>query len=173
MFRLKGENMYRRFNCCIFNHPCPIFCPINLACRGGNEIVNPIITSDFGFFNNLSVGEIASQGIIPVGFVQGSGAGILPSTITSGAVTLSAGTYEISYSVSGTVPASGTISAKLQVNGVDVSGSTISTTQTAGNAVNLSRTIVITVPQTSTLQIVNNSSDATTYTNASLLIKNI
>lgn len=165
--------MYRRFNCCIFNHPCPIFCPINLACKGGNDIINPIITTDYGFFNNLSVGAVATQTIIPVGFVQGSGSGILPSTTTSGAVTLSAGTYEISYSVSGTVPASGTISAKLQINGVDVSGSTISATQTAGNAVNLSRTIVITIPQTSTLQIVNNSSDSTTYTNASLFIRSI
>lgn len=166
--------MCRRFNCCVFNHPCPIFCPfVNLACNGGNDIINPIITSDFGFFNNTVGGAIASQAIIPVGFVQGSGTGVLPSTTTAGAVTLSAGTYEISYSAAGTVPASGTISIKLQINGVDVAGSIISGTQTVGNAVNLARMIVITVPQTSTLQLVNNSSGTTTYTNASMFVRSI
>ena len=64
-------------------------------------------------------------------------------------------------------------SRELQINGVDVAGSVISGTQTVGNAVNLARTIVITVPQTSTLQLVNNSSDTTTYTNASMFVRSI
>ena len=170
----RGENMCRRFNCCIFNHPIPIFCPqINLACQDGNQIINPILNDDFGFFNNLLGGVVTPQAIIPVGFVQGRGTGILPSTTTAGAVTLQSGTYQITYSAGATVPASGSVSIKLTLNGVDVSGSVVSGTQTAGNVITLGRTITLTVPQTSTLALVNNSAENVTFADASLFIRQI
>lgn len=166
--------MFRRFNCCIFNHPIPIFCPwINLSCQDGNQIINPIITNSYGYFTNTAGGEIASQGIIPVGFVQGRGSMILPSITTSGAITLSAGTYAITYSANGTIPASGTVSLELELNGVAVSDSIVSATQTASNVASLSKTVVITVPQTSTLELVNASSDAATFSNVSVFVRQI
>lgn len=170
---LKGENM-PRMNCCIFNHPCPILCPSNLACIGGNNIINPILpTNQYGFFNNTAPGGIATNAIIPVTLSVGIGTAITASTTTSGAVTLLAGTYEISYFVEGTIPSGGTISAKLSLNGTDVPGSTLTNTATAGNVVNLGKTIIITVNQTSTLQLVNTTSETTTYSNASMSIKRL
>lgn len=169
---LKGANM-PRMNCCISNHPCPILCPTNLACRGGNNIINPILpTNQYGFFNNTSPGSIATNAIIPLTLNVGSGTAITAST-TTGAVTLLAGTYEVSYFAEGTIPSDGTILTKLTLNGTDVAGSTLTDTATAGNVVNLAQTMIITVPQTSTLQLVNATSETTTYSNASMSIKRL
>ena len=159
----------RRFNCCIFNHPCPIFCPF-LSCVCENEIVNPIIGSTFGYFSNTALGAIVSNAIIPLNFVQGDGDNITASTTLPGAINLLAGTYQITYLASGTVPASGTMSIKLRLNGVDVAGSVLTATQPAGQVTNLTQTIVLTVPQTSTLELVSNSSDATTYSYANMFV---
>ncbi len=162
--------MPRRFNCCQFNHPCPIFCPsINLTCT--NEVVNPDFDNDFGFFNNLAVGTIASQAIIPVSLVTSEGTSI--SSNGAGGVTLVPGSYEVSYLANGTVPASGTLSIKLQLNGVDLSGSVLNATQTAGDVVSLTQTMIISTTNTNTLNLVNNSSDDTTFTYASLSIRRI
>ena len=90
-----------RFNCCIFNHPCPIRCPL-LSCGCRNEIVNPEFGNDFGFFNNTAVGEIASQTTIPVSLVTSEGTSIVSNG--AGGVTLAAGAYEVSYLANGTVP---------------------------------------------------------------------
>ncbi len=169
---LKGVNM-PRMNCCIFNHPCPILCPSNLGCIGGNNIINPILpTNQYGFFNNTAPGSIATNAIIPVTLSVGAGSDITTSP-TTGAVRLLAGTYEISYFAEGTIPSGGTISAKLSLNGTDVPGSTLTNTATAGNVVNLGKTIIITVNQTSTLQLVNATSETTTYSNASMSIKRL
>lgn len=164
--------MFRRFNCCVFNHPCPIWCPfVNLSCT--NDVINPILQNDFGFFNNLAVGAISTQSIIPVGLVVNRGPSITQSNTTAGAVNLLAGTYEISYLANGTVPAGGSMSIKLRLNGFDVSGSTLTTTQTAGNVASLTQTMILTVPQTSTLALVNNSANTTTYSYASMSIKRL
>lgn len=163
--------MCRRFNCCIFNHPCPIFCPCSLACTG-NEVVNPIIPSDYAFFNSVG-GDIASQAIIPVSLVQGNSQAITPSTQISGAVVLSAGTYEISYLAGGIVPSNGTMSIKLRLNGTDVAGSVLTGSQAAGNVINLTQNMVLTVPQGSTLELVNNSAETTTFYYSSMFIRRI
>lgn len=161
----------RRFNCCVFNHPCPIFCPFLGRCD--MEVINPIPTADFGFFVNTATSTVLTQGIIPVNFVQGEGLAITPSSTTAGAVNLAAGTYEVTYLAEGTVPASGTMSIKLELNGLDVFGSVLTGTQTVGNVINLSQTMVITVAQNSTLELVNNSADTTTYSHASMFIRRI
>jgi len=158
----------RRFNCCIFNHPCPICCPINLACT--NQVVNPIVGTAFGFFNNPFGGTIASQDVIPVGLVTYGGEGIASS---GNGVFLTAGSYEVNYFAGGTVPASGTLSIKLRINGVDVSGSIISSLQAVGTSVNLTRTIVITVPTNSELQLINNSSDTAVFSFASVFVRRL
>lgn len=163
----------KRFNCCIFNHPCPIYCPfLNLSCRGGNRIVNPVLTNQFAFFNNLSVGAINSSTIIPLSFVQGEGNNISPSS-TTGAVNLLAGIYEVTYFAQGNVPESGNLSIKLRLNGLDVDGSGISNVTTSNNVSTLTQTILISVKQTSILELVNNSSDTTTYTQASMFLRRI
>ena len=163
--------MARPFNCCVFNHPCPIFCPLLTRCNG-NTIVNPTITEAFGFFNNTDVGTIGSQFRIPLNLVQGNSDRITAST-TNGAVQLTPGTYEVTYLAGGSVPANGTLSIKLRLNGFDVTGSTLNGTQTAGNVVNLTQSIVLTVTQTSVLELVNNSAQTANFAYASMVVKSL
>ena len=162
--------MPRRFNCCVFNHPCPIWCPqVNLECR--NDVVNPQFGNDFGFFNNLAVGEIAAQGIIPVSLVTSEGISILSNG--AGGVNLLAGAYEISYFASATVPAGGSVEIKLQLNGADVSGSAIATTASVGTNVNLTQTIIVSLLEGGTLNLVNNTGEAVNFSTASIAVRRI
>lgn len=158
--------MPRRFNCCVFNHPCPIFCPINLQCS--NEVVNPIISGPFAFISNNAVGEIASQGIIPLPITN-----YLALMPANGGVVLPAGTFEVSYFAGATVPASGQISVSLTLDGLTLSGSTISATSTAGNNVNSNRTIVISAPAGGVLQLINSGESAVTFSFASMFVKQL
>lgn len=162
--------MPRRFNCCVFNHPCPIFCPfVNLECR--NDVVNPQFGNDFGFFNNLTVGAIATQATLPVSLVTSEGISILSNG--AGSISLVAGNYEVSYLANGTIPASGTMSVKLQRNGVDVFGSAISITQTVGDVVNLTQNMIVSFLEPSTLTLVNNSADTVDFNYASISVRRI
>jgi hypothetical protein len=165
----KEKNM-PRFNRCIFNHPCPIFCPLLSGCSE-NTVVNPTIADAFGFFSNTVGGEVGSQSIIPLTFVQGNGAVVQSST--TGAVEISAGTYQVTYLAGGTVPASGTLSIKLRLDGFDVTSSTLNGTQTSTNFVNLTQSIVISVSQTSVLELVNNSSTSAKFSYASMVIRSV
>lgn len=163
--------MPRYFNHCVYNHPCPIYCSSNLACQGGNNIVNPIVPNhQYGYFNNLNVGQISADAIIPVTLDLGLGTAITESTTTTGAITLLAGEYEVSYFAEGTIPAGGTMAIKLQLNNTDIPNTTLTSTQTVGNVVNLFQTIFITVPQTSTLKLVNAGTEETTFAGASVAI---
>lgn len=154
---------------CFFNHPTRIVCPtIITECR--NEVINPVITNDFGYFYNTAVGEIDSGEIIPVMMVLGRGPNITPSITTTGAVTLQPGTYQISYSAEGTVPASGSISVGLRINGVGQPGTAITETTTAGDVVSMSRTIMINIGTISTLELINTGVETTTYTFGNLAI---
>ena len=156
---------------CLFNHPCPIFCPINLSCQG-NEVINPVLTQSFGFFSNNDVGTIAANAIIPISLQEVSGDGISANTTTAGAINLLGGTYEISYFVQGIVPAGGTISTALRLNGDVISGSEIEQTQTPGDVVNMSKTIVFTTLLSGTLELFN-SSEATTFDSASVFVRRL
>ena len=160
----------RSRNCCRFNHPCPIWCPCaRRVCT--NEVVNPIISESFGFFNNTSIGTVAPDATLPLSLITLSGSGIAPNS--SGGILLSSGTYQISYFANGTIPASGVVGVKLQLNGVDVSGSDIFENGTISNLVTMSQTILLSVNQTATLELVNASNDAAAYSLGSILIRRI
>lgn len=154
---------------CFFNHPRPIFCPrLNVQCE--NQIVNPVILSDFGYFYNTAPGEIATEAIIPLTLVLSRGTSITASTTTPGAITLLPGTYEITYTVAGEITEGGTLSVELELNGVDVVGSVLTETGTAGNEVNLSNTLLLNVTSVSTLELVNNTAETADFTFASVAI---
>lgn len=162
--------MPRRFNCCCFNHPTPIFCPFfNFQCS--NNVQNPNLANDFGFFNNLAVGSIAAGGTLPLSVVLFSGQGITSNGI--GSIVLSPGNYEINYFAGGTVPDGGTLSVGLQLNGATVLGSVVSQEQEAGSTVNLTRTIALTVPSGGTISLINTTSQAATFSFASLFVRRL
>ena len=158
----------RRFNCCIYNHPCPIRCPINLSCT--NEVVNPIISSAYGFFNNTIGGTIGAESQIPLGLIIYGGEGI--SSINGG-VAITPGVYEVNYFAGGTIPAGGTFGIKLQLNGVDVAGSAVSSTQDAGETVNLTRTIVVSALQGGVLELINDTDESVDISFASMFVRRL
>lgn len=159
-----------RSHCCRFNHPRPIWCPCaRRVCR--NEVVNPVLTESFGFFNNTAVGTIASNAIIPLTTVQTGGSGV--SSNNAGGIILAAGTYQVSYFANGTVPAGGSVSVSLRINGTELSGSEVTVTGDSGNVASLTQTIVITLAQSGTLELVNSSLENVTYSLASVLIRRI
>ncbi len=162
--------MPRRFNCCVFNHPCPIFCSaINLACS--NQVVNPNFGNDFAFFNNTVLSTVDAGDVIPVVLVTSEGTSIVSNG--AGGATLLAGAYEVSYLANGVVPTSGTFGIRLDLNGATVQGSPISITQTAGDVVNLTQTMIITTNGTSSLELLNNSAETVNFNYASLSIRRI
>jgi len=159
------------FNC-FLNHPCPIFCSTNLTCQG-NEVVNPVLTQSFAFFSNNDVGAIETGAIIPLSLSQVSGDSISASTTTEGAINLLPGIYEVAYFAQGTNSPSSTISVSLELNGTQILGSEISQTLDVGSEVAMSKTIVISVAQESTLELVNNSSQTTTFDSASVFVRRL
>lgn len=158
-------------NFCCPNTPNPIW--VIGSCSNSNDVINPIIPQSFGFFQNVLGGSVPTGSIIPVTLSSSRGGMVTQSTTTSGAVNLMPGTYEITYFVNGTVPASGTLSVALRANGAQVAGSTASVTQTASNQVAVSKTIVLSVPTNTTLELYNAGTDALTISNANILVKEI
>ena len=158
-----------RRNCCL-NHPFPIWCPCaRRSCT--NEVVNPVLSESFGFFNNTLTGTIVQEDNLPLNPIQIGGGGI--NSNGAGSIILSAGTYQISYFASGTVPVSETLSIKLRLNAVDVPGSIISETQTAGDFATVTQTIVINAPQDGAILEVVNNSTSTNFGLASVFIRRI
>lgn len=154
---------------CFFNHPRPIFCPaLRVDCE--NQIVNPVILGDYGYFYNTAPGEIETEEQIPLTLVVSRGTSITASTTTPGAINLLPGTYEITYTVGGIITEGGTLSVELELNGVDVVGSALTETGTTGNEVNLSNTLLLNVSSISTLQLINNTAETATFTFAGVAI---
>lgn len=160
-----------RCNCCC-NHPCPIFCPCSLECSS-NEVVNPVIENQFGYFNNSTTTTVASQGVISVTLSQSQGTSITQSSSVSGGINLLAGTYQVSYFANGTTPENENFSIKLEIDSNEVAGSVINVNQESGDVVSASQTIVISLTQSSTLTLVNNSANSTVITSASVVIRRI
>jgi len=159
------------WNNCFCNHPCPIFCRRLRCCT--NDVVNPILTESFGYFNNTSTLTVGSFDTIPVFFVLGQGTSVVQSDSVNGAVTLAQGTYEVSYFANVVIPASGTANIALTINGAVVSGSQVEVTGTAGEVRPVSQTIMVSVAQASTLELINNSADLLIVNLASLSIKKL
>ncbi|MBR1890100.1 MAG: hypothetical protein IJ817_00250 [Clostridia bacterium] len=147
---------------CFFNHPIRIVCP-NVVTQCSNDIINPVILNDYAFFNNTGATEIAPDTTIPVTLVINRGSNITQSITTTGAISLQPGVYEVTYSVTGTIPAGGTIETELELNGVTISGSTLTVSQTAGETISMSQTLIINVPAISTLQLINAGAEETTF----------
>ncbi len=153
-------------NNCFFNNPRPIFCPfVNFNCTQ-NQVINPTLPGSFAYLT-AGTTEAAAGANIPLTFENFSGNLFLPNGF--GGIVLSAGTYEITYTASGSVPSSGSMAIGLNFAGVDVS--TVSLSQAAGSDAVLVRTFVLTVSQSGTLYLKNTGAQTTTFSFASMLIK--
>lgn len=161
---------FRRNNCCCKNHPRPL-CSCEVRECSQNEVVNPVVQSSFGFFNNQSTERYLSNQTIPLQLRLAQGSGIDPTS--AGAVFLSTGTYQISYFAQGVIPSSGEIGIGLFLNGQELAGSRIAQSGQEGQTTGLSQTVVVTVLENSILEIVNKSDQSTIYNLASLSIGRI
>ncbi len=151
---------------CCGNHPNPIFCPFSLDCTG-NQVINPEFVEDFGFFNNTVPSVVSSQGVIGVNMAMIRG-GTISSVGSS--VQLDAGVYEATYLAGGIIP-TGHISIKLTLNGVEVADSVLHTTDDTGEVNNLTQKIMLAVPVTSTLSLVNNTNESVNFLYASIVVR--
>ena len=156
---------------CCPNTPEPI--RVIGRCSNTNNVVNPIILSSFGFFENNLGGTVTANAIIPVTLTSSQGDNVSGSTTTAGAITLTTGTYEITYNVDATIPTLGTMSVGLRLNGTNITGSTSAVSGTAGNQGILTKSIIVTVPQTSTLELYNAGSENLTISSANVIVKEI
>ncbi len=151
---------------CCGNHPNPIFCPFSLDCTG-NQVINPEFVEDFGYFNNTTPTIVSSQEVIGVNMAMIRGGTISPS---NSSVKLNAGVYEVTY-LAGGVITSDHISVKLTLNGVDVDGSVLYSTDDTNEVNNLTQKIMLVVPVTSTLSLVNNTSESLNFLYASIVVR--
>lgn len=151
---------------CCGNHPNPIFCPFSLDCTG-NQVINPEFVEDFGYFNNTTPTFVSSQGVIGVNMAMIRGGTISPS---NSSIMLNAGVYEVTY-LAGGVITSDHISVKLTLNGVDVDGSVLYSTDDTNEVNNLTQKIMLVVPVTSTLSLVNNTSESVNFLYASIVVR--
>lgn len=162
----------RRYNCCCFNHPCPIFCRSLCVNSCQNEVINPVIGANFGFFNNTNVGAVTGNTIIPLSVVQSGGTGVTSNGL--GGISLVSGIYQVTYFASGEFPSGGILGVKLRLGGQDVANAVISETGTAGDVSTLTQTIVVNVPQEGAiLELVNNSTQSVVFTLASMFVQRI
>ena len=156
---------------CCPNAPEPI--RVIGSCSNTNNIINPIILSPFGFFENNLGGNVSADAIIPVSLTSLQGDNVSGSATTAGAITLTTGTYEITYNVNATIPTLGSMSVGLRLNGTSIAGSTSTVSGTAGNQGILTKSIIVTVPQTSTLELYNSSGENLTTASANVIVKEI
>ena len=157
---------------CFCNHPRQIFCGI-LSANCENNVVNPVVSTNYGFFNNTLPGQIESEAVIPLTFVLGSGNAITQNTSTTGTISLMPGVYEISYTAGAVVPTGNAVSVELQLNGVAVDGTELEVVVVAGQTENLTQTIMLNVPAESVLALVNTTTETVDFTNASIAIRRL
>lgn len=158
---------------CCPNNPRPIFTR-SLGLCSPNTVVNPpIATTSFAFFTNNNVGIIASGDSIPLTITQSRDSDITQSLSVFGAVTLLPGIYQITYFVQGDIPTGGEISIGVHQNGVQLIDSVATQSGTTGTSVSISKTIVLNVNVTSTLQLINESGESVDFSTANMFISKL
>lgn len=164
------------FNQCYLSpyYPEPIFtCRRNILLailNSTNVVINP--TTAFALLSSATTQTVADDGNIVTTFIAGSGNSV--NVDGGGNITLSPGTYRVSYTVMATLPAGGNMSSALYLNGTEVSSSQSTATGTAGNAGVLVNTSTITIPAGGgTLRLVNTSGDSLTVNATNIVITKI
>jgi len=153
-------------------------CPDDNSCScPSNNFPTPqpppsVMPVNLSYFTAASAQAVASQAVIPLTLARQIGNQIVSSG--SGAL-LTAGLYEISYSLSGTSATAGSASVGLQLNGTAIPAFTQSATVTAANDLyNVSAHGIVSVPSgNSIVNLVNLGANAQNYTNVNLVIRKI
>jgi len=158
------------FNACYCGpyYPRPInTCSCLNRCSVGT-VVNPTIPREWAVFLLTTTTSVNSNATIPVTLSASSGSSITDAG--SGTITLTPGTYEISYTADVVIPTGLTVSLALENNGEEISGTTTNMTGTAGQVVNLSNKIILNFTDTASLTLVNATGETVSVDRANVTI---
>ena len=132
------------------------------------RIVNPSVQVEWGVFLLDGDTTVGAGNDIPVQISNSSGTAI--TDLGGGVIRLSAGLYEISYSLNALIPSSGEVRVSLGQNSVIIPGTESVATGDEGETVNLSNKIIVNLESSSNLSAVNLSSDAVNFQGVNLTI---
>ena len=150
-------------------YPCQVttsFCNCT-----GNSVINPVSTESFAFLSLVSPATVDCEEIVPVALSSSGGSGI--TSTESGVVNLTPGTYQATFNVTSEIGASGENNFALSVNDEVLSSSISQVQGTIGNVESVSNSVVITISESSTLNLINNGTDEVTISNANLFVRRI
>ena len=152
-------------------YPCPISC-CSCRCCCANIVQNPSIsTINLAFFALTTPTTVASGAVVPMPLVSSVGTSI--TSTTPGTANLTPGTYEVTYSVTSVIGASGTNSFGLELGGTILPASVTTVTGVVGDTETVSGSAVLTVTATSTLSLNNLGADAVDVNVANMTIRKI
>ncbi len=157
------------FNGCLTGpyYPRPIFnCCSRSSCGGPNNVVNPSRSEEWGFFAVQDT-SVAFLDPVPVTLVGSAGSAVSQGDQT-GQINLTAGNYQVSYTVSGS-SAANPIRFILELNGTNLPYSL--TTQTGdGNAKTLSTSVIISTTSNATLRLISQTDGTVSISNANVAV---
>ena len=158
------------FNGCFTgpNYPRRIFtCNCNNQGCGGGRVVNPTVPIEFAVFKSEDVSVDGGQ-VIPVVLTDSSGTAITDGG--SGEVSLTAGTYRVSYNTTFEIPEGTQVGTVLALDGTAISTTESIVTGTAGQVSSTSNQIIITVTGNQVLTLVNSTGERVNFISVNLSV---
>ncbi len=147
-------------------YPRPIFnCGATGTCGGGNNIVNPAQTGEWGFFATQS-NQVSSLGVIPVNTVSKSGSAI--SQDQAGVINITSGNYLVNYSANLNSNAN-PVEIALELNGEILPYSSISQSGN-GDLKTLFSSVIVSASSNSIIKMLNQTNDDVVILNANLVV---
>lgn len=147
------------------NYPRPIFNCCPNTCSGRNTIINPQRSEEWGFLTGGEQ-EVAQDGSLTLGLVSSAGTAVTQSV--ADAVNITAGNYQISYSVNASSSVNPIQLGMLLDDGV--LEYSILNANGDGNAQNLSTSFVLSVTNNSQIGIVNLTAGGVTISRVNLSV---
>lgn len=156
------------FNGCFSGpyYPRPIFnCCSSGSCGGGNNVVNPTRSAEWGFFSNQNQ-QVNFLQAVPLNLVNSSGKAITQGNNES--IMLTSGNYLVTFSVAGS-SSSNPIRFVLSLNG-EVLPYSLTAETGDGSPKNLSTSVVLSSTNNSSLQLLNQTDGQVSILNANLSV---
>jgi len=158
------------FNACYCGpyYPRPInTCSCLNRCSVGT-VINPTIPREWAVFVLTGSSNVSSNATVPVALSTSSGTSITDAG--SGFITLTPGTYEISYSLDAVIPSGGNVSFALEEGSDVITGTTTTSSGEENEVANLALRTILNLTSTTTIGLVNTTSEAVTVNNANVTI---
>ena len=133
-----------------------------------NTVLNPALPStNFAMAIATGIGQIENGGTVPLDIINSNGSTIFMNVL--GDINLTAGTYAITYNVSGILSQNNDFSFGLYLNGVLIETSQSHLSGDYYDDGSLSNQVIITVTQNSVVRLVN-IGDSATLTTANMSV---